>query len=183
MARIQGNIYKVLTLPTEGIETHWEIFLALLHCIIFFPNSSYWLWHQRCCDRHHTGGHPKEADLPFLQPWRRHLGSIWTHPLRLTNLHFISLALFVGTTFSYSDSKKQFPSTSIFRWSPTKIPQPWLNKSRLLRPPSKSLSNKIRKWSYGSNRRRIGLKAIWKMREIVIEGVTVEDLLLQMNRI
>ena len=34
-ARIQGNTYKALTLPTEGRETHWEIFLALLHCIIF----------------------------------------------------------------------------------------------------------------------------------------------------
>ena len=35
IARIQGNTYKALTLPTEGRETHWEIFLALLHCIIF----------------------------------------------------------------------------------------------------------------------------------------------------
>ena len=34
-ARIQGNTYKALTLPIEGRETHWEIFLALLHCIIF----------------------------------------------------------------------------------------------------------------------------------------------------
>ena len=34
-ARIQGNTYKALTLPTEGRETHWGIFLALLYCIIF----------------------------------------------------------------------------------------------------------------------------------------------------
>ena len=109
MARIQGNIYKALTLPTEGIETHWEIFLALLHCIIFSQRiSSYWLWHRRRCGRQHTDDHPKEADLPFLQPRRRHLGSIWMHPLRLTNLHFISLVPSVGTTFSYFDSKTQF---------------------------------------------------------------------------
>ena len=38
----------------------------------------------------HTSGHPKEADLPFLQRRRRHLGSIWTHPIRLMNLNFIS---------------------------------------------------------------------------------------------
>ena len=88
-----------------------------------------------------------------------------------------------GTTFSYSYSETQFPSTSIFRWSPTKILQPRLNKSKLLWPSSKSLSDKIRKWSYSSSRRRIGPKAIWRMKGIVIEGVTTKDLLFLMNKI
>ena len=46
----------------------------------------------------------------------------------------------------------------------------------------KSSPGRIKKLGYGFNRRRIGPKPIKRMREIAIEEVTVEGLLLQMNR-
>ena len=71
----------------------------------------------------------------------------WFHLPTLTDeltLHQLG-AVCGNETFSYSYSKTQFPSTSISRWGPIKIPQPWLSKSKLLWPSLKSLPEKIRK--------------------------------------
>ena len=145
----------------------------------FFP---FWLRHQRRCDRHHTGDHFGRSSLLIYTGTQ---ARVWTHLDTFNSIDEVTPHQFgtvYGEGFSYSDLKTQFPSTSISRWSPTKIPQPWLNKSRLLRPPLKSLPSKIKKWSYGSNKRKIGPKAIRKMKETAIEEVITEDLFLQMTR-
>ena len=126
-----------------------------------------------------------EAVPSFIQISKWEFGPIWAHSIRLTKSHFISLAPSVGTTFSYSYSKTQFPSTFIFRWSPIKILQP-LSKSKLLRPLLNSLPDKIRRWSYSFdrfNRRRISPRTTRRVKETTIEEVIIKGLLLQTNRI
>ena len=51
-----------------------------------------------------------------------------------------------------------------------------------MQPPSKSSPDRIRKCSYSFIRRRIGLEPTRRIREIAIEGVTVEDRLLHMKQ-
>ena len=99
--------------------------------------------------------------------------------LWLTNLRFISLASSVGNIFVFIFKI----AVSIFRWSPTKILQPWLSKSKLLRPPLKNLLDKIRKWSNSSNKRRINPRATQRMKEIATEEVIIKGLSLLTSRI
>ena len=52
-----------------------------------------------------------EAVSSSTQASKQGFRSIWARLIRLTKSRFISLAPSVGTTFSYSHSKTQFPST------------------------------------------------------------------------
>ena len=51
-----------------------------------------------------------------------------------------------------------------------------------MRSPFKSSPDRIRKGGYDFNRRRIGPEPTRRMREVAIEEVIVEDLLLRMNK-
>ena len=58
--------------------------------------SLYWLWHWRCCGRHHTGVHLEEAIWPYFAETQTrtqlHLDAL----TRIDDFGIISLALSVG---------------------------------------------------------------------------------------
>ena len=119
----------------------------------------------------------------FIQISKREFGPVWARTIWLTNSRFISLAPSVGNGIFVLRFETTVSINFYIQMESNQILQSWLNKFRLLRPSSKSLPDKIKKWSYESNRRRTSLKAIRKMKGIVIEGVTAKDLLLQMKKI
>ena len=118
----------------------------------------------------HLRNHPDESLDPSGHTqlnWRSHTSSVWR---RLWERHFRTQGW-----------KRSFQSTSTFRWNLTKILQLWLSKFRLLQPLSRSSPNKIKRWSYGFSRRKIGLEPIKRTKEIALEGVIVEGRLPRMN--
>ena len=168
MARIQGNLYKASTLSTKGTWKFWYNSANSFLRVFFF---SFWLRRRRRCGRHHTGGHIGRTN-PIIYTGAQvkaltHLG------IRLTRSGLISLAPSVGNAFCIEIQRSISHQLLYPKWSPTKILQPWLNKSR-------HLPGKTKKWSYGSNTRRTSPKEIQKMKGIVREEVTTKDLFLQM---
>ena len=67
MARIQCNVYKApYTTNTRygHYKYSWRILVAILpFCFILQYTFSFWLWHWRCCGRHHIDDRPHRSSL------------------------------------------------------------------------------------------------------------------------
>ena len=87
----KARYIKPSTLPWKGTqninlrkrETIKHSWLFHIYSIILF-----WLWHRRCCGRHHTGDHPQQKK--FLWPYRYPSWSL--DPSRYTSLDWQSYA-------------------------------------------------------------------------------------------
>ena len=79
-ARIQGNIYKAPHTANTRYKKHGHskriVIAILLFCFILQYTLSFWLWHRRCCGRHHTGDRPYRSSLVIYTGIQ---ARIWIH--------------------------------------------------------------------------------------------------------